>query len=134
MDIGIISCVSKKLKGTHKAKDIYISDLFKKSYTYSKSKYDKVIILSAKYGVLLEDTIIEDYDLTLNNFTVKQKKIWSIKTYNQLIKIINNDDILYWHCGINYKKYLRQLLKKYRQIDNIKLPIGKLLKYYKENI
>jgi hypothetical protein len=134
MDIGFISCVSKKRNGTHKAKDLYISDLFIKSYNYCLKNYDEVYILSAKYGLLLPDTKIKNYNMTLNKFTIKEKKIWSYKTYNQIISKIKIDDVIHWHCGINYRKYLSIVLKNKQKTPLLGLGIGKQLKWYKNNL
>ena len=35
--IVLVSCVSKKNRGTHKAKDLYASPLFRKAYEYAES-------------------------------------------------------------------------------------------------
>ena len=65
--IALISCVSKKQKGsTPRKESIYISDLFKKSYRYCE-KFDSRYILSAKYGLVEENEVISNYDLTLNS-------------------------------------------------------------------
>lgn len=133
MDIGIISCVSKKKKGVFKAKELYTSDLFKKSLNYCLKHYDKTYILSAKYGFLLLDDFIEDYDLTLNNFKEREKKIWAYHTYRQMINHIDNKhDVLFWHCGVNYRKYLMKKFTK-NKTPLKGLGIGFQLKWYKQN-
>jgi hypothetical protein len=40
----------------------------------SQQDYDDRFVLSAKYGFLTKDTIIEPYDLTLNNMNSKEGK------------------------------------------------------------
>ncbi len=51
--IVLISCVSKKLNAKSKAKDLYISPLFKKNLKYATSlNPDETFILSAKYGLV----------------------------------------------------------------------------------
>lgn len=139
MTIGIMSCVSTKLKGTHKAKDIYISNLFNKSYEYCIKKYDLIIILSAKYYVLNLDDEINYYDLTLNKFSEKQKIAWAARCYIQLKNkhLLNNNNEIFWHCGINYNIYISQLINNYfpdiKQNFLLKgLTIGNQLKWYKE--
>ena len=89
MNIAFISCVKNKLKGEHKAKDLYVSDFFKKSINYCLTTHDKVCILSAKYGLLELDTIIKDYDMTLNDFSKSEKIKWSKMVYEQMKKNIN---------------------------------------------
>lgn len=134
MDIGLISCVSKKLNYKAKAKELYISDLFKKSLAYSTKNYDKTFILSAKYGLLGINDIIEPYNLTLNDFKEADKKRWSFKVYNQIINRIDINDNIYWHCGINYRKYIIRILPNKQFIPLKGLGIGKQLSWYKNNL
>jgi len=134
MIIAFVSCVSKKQKGNHKASEIYTSNLFKKSFAYAKKISHKIIILSAKYGAINPDEIITDYDLTLNTFSEKEKKIWAFKVYQNISKFIKSEDEIIWLCGENYCKYLRVILKN-KQTKPIKgLGIGKQLKFYKEGL
>lgn len=134
MDIGFISCVSKKKTYKAKAKELYISDLFKKSLMYSLKHYDKTYILSAKYGLLEIDDIIEPYNLTLNKFTEIQKKRWSYNVLKKIDKVINPNDIIYWHCGLNYRKYISIKLKNIQHIPLVGLGIGKQLQWYKNRL
>jgi hypothetical protein len=138
MKIGLISCVSTKQEGTHKAKDLYISDLFKKSFLYCSQNYNVTLILSAKYFVLSPEAEIENYNLTLNNFSKKDRQVWAVRCYNQLKAngILSNDNEIYWHCGVNYNKYLSYLIQKnypaIKQFFPLKgLGIGNQLKWYK---
>ncbi len=63
----LISCVSQKLDKSAKAKDLYISPLFKKKFSYAKSlNPDQIFILSAKYGLVKPDDKIAPYDVLLN--------------------------------------------------------------------
>ena len=84
MNVAFISCVKEKRIGKYKAKDLYISDFFRKSFGYCSSKYDKVFILSAKYGLLDLNDEIENYEMTLNDFSKIEKVEWSVMVCNQL--------------------------------------------------
>ena len=67
--IVLISCVKKKASQPRPARELYISDLFRKSLKYAQSlSPDAIYILSAKYGLLSLDTVIEPYDVTLKSF------------------------------------------------------------------
>ena len=133
MKIGLISCVKTKQNKTSIAEEMYISDLFKKSLKYSKKMYDKIYILSAKYGLIELTDIIDTYELTLNNQSNIFIKKWS---YDVLLKLTNkcdiNNDIFYFHCGEKYRKYLIQKLKNYK-IPLQGLSFGNQLKYYNEH-
>lgn len=53
---------------------MYVSPLFKYMYAYAKKRCKEVYILSAKYGLLSENTVISPYNKTLNNISEKKKK------------------------------------------------------------
>jgi hypothetical protein len=129
--IGLISCVKTKLDKPAKAKDLYISDLFKKQYLYSIRNYDLTFVLSAKHGLLELDEVIKPYELTLNSFTEKEKKIWAYRVIKQLkAKTDIKNDVYYIHAGINYRKYIIQKLKNYH-IPLKGLSFGEQLRFYK---
>ena len=69
----LISCVSKKLDHSAKARDMYISPLFKLSLKYAqKLNPDKIFILSAKYHLLPIESPFKGsstcFNLSLINF------------------------------------------------------------------
>jgi cytoplasmic iron level regulating protein YaaA (DUF328/UPF0246 family) len=111
------------------------SDLFNKAYAYCMRNYDQVVILSAKYGLLFPDDIIEPYDLTLNKMSVAEIEDWAETVFKQMQKRLNLSEIqaMFFHAG---DKYRRRLLLKL-QILSIEckaplsgLDIGKQLKWY----
>jgi len=133
MKVGLISCVKTKRKKSCEAKDLYISDLFKKSLAYSLQNYDKTYILSAKYGFLELTDIIEPYELTLKNQNEEFKKKWSYKVFLKIIERHNiNTTTFYFLCGENYRKYL--IKKLIYKIPLQGLRNGKQLEFYKKNI
>jgi cytoplasmic iron level regulating protein YaaA (DUF328/UPF0246 family) len=133
MNVSFISCVKEKRKGKYKAKDLYISDFFKKSLKYCLNTHDKVYILSAKYGLLDLEDMIEDYDMTLNDFSKSQRIEWSDKVYEQVQPRIDDNDTLYFYVGQNYREFLLPLLKNTFHIPLEGLGIGQQLKFFKEN-
>lgn len=93
----LIACVSKKGNVKAKAKDLYISTLFKTSLAYAyKQNPDKIFILSALHHLLKIDKEIEPYNVTLSNvpknkrkpglkiLTQSEKKEWGKKILEQL--------------------------------------------------
>lgn len=134
MLIVLISCVSKKLKVPTQAKDMYISPLFKGAYKYAKIlNADKIFILSAKYGLLDETTVIHPYNETLNTKSEKEIKEWAMGVYRSLCKVSDIDlDKYVFLAGEKYRKYLVSYLHKI-EIPLQGLSIGKQLAFYKEN-
>ena len=89
IDYVFISCVKTKRDSRCKAKDMYISPLFKKAYQYAQQfvAEDKIYILSAKYGLIHSSQMIDPYEKTLNSDNDKERKVWA---YNiiQRMKIL----------------------------------------------
>lgn len=131
--IVLISCVSKKLQHKAKAKDLYISPLFKYSLKYAESiKPDNIFILSAKYGLLELEQEIEPYNITLNEMSSKEIEIWTKKVIEQLSKVsdLKTDEFIFL-AGIKYRKYLLPHISEYN--DPLKgLSMGRRLKFLKE--
>ena len=127
-----LSCVKSKQNKKCAAKDMYISDLFKKSLIYAKQLNPrKIYILSAKYGLLELNDMIEPYELTLNKMTQNQQKIWAYKVIKQCQqKNIDFAERAVFLCGNNYRKYL---IKKFHKAEAPlkNMGIGKQLQYYK---
>lgn len=131
----LISCVSKKLSHRAKAKDLYISSLFKYNLKYAKSlNPDKIFILSAKYGLLDLEEEIEPYNETLNTMSSKDIKEWANNVINQLNKgaDLKKDEIIFL-AGERYRKHLLPYISNYK-IPLKGLGIGKQLKYLKEKV
>jgi len=131
MKIALIACCKTKKEGIMKAKDIYISQLFKGYYNIAKKECDKIYILSARYGILNENDYISSYQETLNDKTEYEKKLYAYKIYQDLSKILNSNDIIYWYAGENYKKYLTKVIKNKQIHYSQNLRIGKILKKLK---
>mgnify|MGYP001211452285 FL=1 len=133
MNIAFISCVKEKRIGKYKAKDLYTSDFFRKSFGYCSSKYDKVFTLSAKYGVLDLEEEIKNYEMTLNDFSKVQEVEWSVMVYNQLENKIDDSDNLYFYVGNNYREHLLPLLSNNCFVPLEGKGIGEQLQYFKNN-
>jgi len=126
----LISCVSKKLHYKSKAQDLYISSLFKKNLQYAKSlNYDKIFILSAKYGLLELSEKIKPYNKTLNKMRSNEIKEWANSVLNQLKKStdLENDKFVFL-AGNNYRKFLLPHIKNYN-VPMQGLSIGKQLQW-----
>lgn len=111
--IVLISCVSQKLPHRAKAKDLYISTLFKLNLKYAnKLKPDGIYILSAKYGLLNLEQEIEPYEQTLNNMHVGEVKQWANQVLEQLRKIRSGEETEFvFLAGEKYRKFLLPHMK-----------------------
>jgi len=133
--IVLISCASKKLAFKSKAEDLYISTLFRLSFTYAKKlKPDKIFILSAKYGLLNLNDEIATYNETLNDKSTSDVKIWTEKVVIELEKLTNleNDQFIFF-AGKKYREYILPHVKNY-EIPLKGLRIGEQLQFLKVKI
>jgi len=133
--IVLISCASKKLPRKSRAKDLYISPLFKLNLKYARIlNPDDIFILSAKHGLLELDKDIDPYDETLNDMYTSEIKTWAVKVSNQIRKKADvNKDYFIFLAGQNYRKYLIPELSFY-EIPLEGLAIGKQLQYLKRQV
>ncbi|MCL4418420.1 MAG: hypothetical protein M1308_18845 [Actinobacteria bacterium] len=131
----LISCVKEKLKTPAKAKDLYVSDLFKKSYRYAQLlKPGNIFILSAKYGLLEPEQIIEPYDETLKTKSSTEIREWSKKVIKALKEKIDleKDEVVIL-TGNKYYKYLLPYINNYKLLLG-NLPFGSRLSFLKKQI
>lgn len=137
MKIALISCSKNKQEYLCTAEEMYSqSDLFKKASTYVKnSDFDMWFILSAKYGLLRPEALIEPYDLTLNDMRKEQLITWSKMVFNHIVQYPVTDVTFF--CGENYRKYLIPFL----EFENVEchvplkgMGIGYQLQFYKNEL
>ncbi len=104
----LISCVKKKFTHKTKARDLYVSDLFKKNLNYAlKLAPDEIFILSAKYGLVALDDEIEPYDLTLKTMSASERKTWAKLVLRQLNEKTDlQQDQFVFLASVLYRKYL----------------------------
>jgi len=128
--IVLISCVSQKQPYRSRAKDLYISALFKKNLAYAhRLNPDAIYILSAKYGLLALETEIDPYNLTLNTMSAREIQSWAKNVLEQLSQVANlHQDHFIFLAGMKYRKYLLPDLTSY-EVPYEGLPIGKQLSY-----
>ncbi len=134
--IVLISCVKLKRQTKSKVRDLYISALFKKSFAYAEHylQPDKILVLSAKHGLLDLDTEIEPYDATLNNMSAKERKKWAEKVIQQLqIQTDLANDQFIFLASNRYIQYLIPRIAHY-ELPLKGLGIGKQLNLLNERL
>jgi hypothetical protein len=103
--IVLIACVSKKRPLKSKAKDLYISQLFKYSLAYAYSlNPDKIFILSALHHLIDLETEIEPYNVTLSKIPKSKRK--------QGIRVMNPAEKIEWG------KKVAEMLSKQADLQN----------------
>lgn len=117
--IVLISCVSRKLNHQAKARDLYVSNLFRLNLQYAERlNPDEILILSAKHGLLSLDEEIAPYDETLKAMPAIQVRQWA----NCVIEQIKNK------CTIGETTFIFLAGEKYRRyllphLENVQIPL-----------
>ncbi|HPZ43420.1 MAG TPA: hypothetical protein PL078_05395 [Bacillota bacterium] len=141
MQVAFIGCTKRKKGYPCPAYEMYsMSALFRKAYAYCNDHYDRVYILSAKYGLVEPKAIIEPYDITLSSMNAGQKREWAAQVILQL-KAENEAGRLdlgkvqkfVFHTGEEYRRYLVDLLPSGLSLVPLKgMGIGQQLRFYTE--
>jgi cytoplasmic iron level regulating protein YaaA (DUF328/UPF0246 family) len=128
--IVLISCVKSKRSHRCKAGDMYTSPLFQKMMAYAdRLKPKETFILSAKYGLLHPNDIIEPYERTLKEMKSSERLAWANRVIEQLRKHrdLSNDHFVFL-AGAAYRQNLIPYLKHY-SIPMKGLGLGKQLQW-----
>ncbi len=114
--IALISCTKSKMDYPCTARELYSkSNLFRHSINYADLVADEVYILSAKYGLVADDDVIEPYDETLLTQSAKVIDAWAGKVADRLAIVADLDkDCFIILAGKVYYDKLLFRLKNYR--------------------
>lgn len=112
-NICLIGCVKSKRRIRCKARDMYISTLFRARYRYAQKLGKKIYIISAKYGLLSPDDEIEPYDMTLKEMSSKQRRYWAAKVVAKLesIEHVGRGGEIIILAGKEYREWLERFYK-----------------------
>ncbi|RMD89155.1 MAG: hypothetical protein D6811_12745 [Alphaproteobacteria bacterium] len=132
----LVSCVSKKAAAPAPARDLYLSDWFRKARAFVESQGGLWYILSAKYGLVQPDEIIEPYDRTLRTMPISARKEWAQRVVNQLEREKLHAGKIVVLAGRRYREFLMPALR--RMADTVEVPmdglgIGRQLAWLKEH-
>lgn len=102
---------------------MWLSGYFKYVLQYAKSKFEKVIIMSAKYNFLEIDEELEPYNISLKDMSKEDKLRWSRKTEKKIMDKYPPDKYEYYFItGVDFYQYLK-LPDKHILFEGV--PIGK---------
>ena len=102
--IALVACVAQKQAHPAPAADLYISPLFKLARAYVETWYPAWRIISAKHGMLLPDTVIGPYELTLNNMEAVDRKLWAWRIIEELEYL--QPEGIDFYAGSKYREHL----------------------------
>ena len=131
--IVFVGCGKKKKHAPCKAKEMYIGNLFKAAYKYAEQQGGKIYILSAKYGLLDPEEVIEPYNVTLAGSTKTEQKKWAAKVYKQCVaQHIDFNEPVMFLCGESYRKYLMQVFREW-SVPLLHLGLGEQISWLKKH-
>jgi hypothetical protein len=106
MSLYLVSCVSQKLSVPAPAADLYKSAWFRKARSYVAKSGGPWLILSAKYGLVHPDKVIEPYCVTLNTMPVAHRREWARNVLGDLESYLLGVETVVFLAGQRYREFL----------------------------
>jgi hypothetical protein len=106
----LVSCVSQKQDQASAARDLYVSDWFRKARQYAEASGCPWFILSAKYGLVAPDQVVAPYELTLNIMAVAERRAWAKRVDRQLAEAVPELAAVVFLAGERYREFLAEHL------------------------
>jgi hypothetical protein len=133
--IVLVSCVKSKRDERCRASDMYTSPLFQKMMAYAESlKPKRIFILSAKYGLLSPDDMIEPYEQTLKKMKTAERRAWAQGVLSVLRQSCDLDaDTFVFLAGDAYRQNLLSHIKHYT-VPMEGLAFGKQLQWLERQV
>lgn len=82
--VALVGCASRKLSRPAEARVFYTSALFRAAYAYAEAKFDAVLIISAKHGVIPPDRRLRPYNLHLRELAKREREAWGVRAVGVL--------------------------------------------------
>lgn len=106
----LVSCVKTKLSEPAAARELYVSDWFRKARACVERDGGAWRILSAKYGLVHPDDVIRPYEKTLNTMRVAERRVWARDVLKALEPCLANADTVVFFAGERYREFLEPSL------------------------
>lgn len=139
-----VGCCKEKLPHAAPARELYLSPLFRLSLRWAEANASEgcAFILSAKYGLVRPDAVIEPYDLRLEEFSAFEMDEWMHAVHYQYRDALGLDQR---YLGANQPKvtilagplYAALGFEELMTIPQLPLdgmPIGKRLQWLKRQL
>jgi len=110
--IALVSCVKRKLPHAAQARDLYTSAFFRKARDLVEASGAPWFVLSAKYGLIRPDQVIEPYDFTLNTAGTAERRAWATSVLAELLSAIGNRKRVVFLAGERYREFLIEPLRQ----------------------
>ena len=112
----LVSCVKTKRRTAAPAKDLYVSDWFRKARTCVEGAGGEWRILSAEYGAVHPDDEISTYERTLNTMPKAERCAWAHGVLESSETDLRGVDTVVFLAGARYREFLEPALRE-RGVD-----------------
>ena len=105
--VGFIGCVKQESARPAAAKDLYTSTLFVGRRRYVERTCDEWWVLSALYGLVHPDDLLDPYDCALRNSSRRERRSWAALVLAAIEKrvAVQSGDVVELHAGAEYRDY-----------------------------
>jgi hypothetical protein len=115
--VALVACCKSKLDRPAPAKELYTGQLFRASRAYVEAQGWPWFVLSAKYGLVSPDTVIEPYESYLADMPAEDRRIWAwylfrdVKAMRQAGSFPPTPAVVCMLAGQHYRHYLAEELR-----------------------
>ena len=137
MRVAFVSCVKTKLDHRAPAKDLYCSHWFELARRYAETHAEHWFILSAAYGLVRPDSVIDPYERSLNGMKIEARRGWSKLVQKQMDLIQLRGGTAVVLAGLNYRRHLEvALLDRFAEVEvpMTGLRMGEQLSWLSSNV
>ena len=110
LTVYLVSCVSQKRDHACEARDLYVSDLFRKARRFAEGSGCPWFILSAEHGLVAPGQVIAPYERTLNTMGVADRRAWAARVAAQLAEAVPDLSQVVFLAGKRYREFLARHL------------------------
>ena len=132
----LVACVSGKKEQAARAKVLYQSQWFRFARQYVELKGGEWNILSAEHGLLDPETVVEPYNVSLNEQGCNEREGWAEKVAKQIDNKYEVPTRFVFLAGRKYREYLIPKLHQQGHVCEVPmrgLGIGEQLGWMKQN-
>ncbi len=125
----LVACVAQKLDRPALARDLYTSPWFRKARTYVEARGAEWRILSALWGLVDPDELLEPYERTMRDHCAAGRRSWAARVCAQLADVAPAPRPIVMLAGESYRRPLRDKLAQPVAVPMRGLGIGEQLAY-----
>lgn len=135
-DLILLGCVKRKGMVASAAKDLYSSPLWSKRRRYAEASGAPWLILSAAYGLVEPEMVLDPYDQSLSSLRLSARHVWAESVATDLGRRVRlGGSTIEVHAGMAYQRELVPLLEA--RGATVRYPLlgltqGEQLRWYSE--